>query len=154
MKPTRTYILVADDHVAKFFLNTGPSKGVSALPDLTLTREVNADAEGTHNKQGRVFDSNGEGRHAMEPKSDPEKKQADAFLKMAMATLEKKFFTHSFDRFILVAPARAMSELRKQLPGVMQPHLRGELVKDLIHVPTDELSEHLDQVFPTSASNH
>ncbi len=154
MKPTRTYILVADEHVAKFFLNRGPNKGVSALPELTLTREKVTPSSGATDKPGRVFDSHGDARHAMEPKSDPEKKQAQVFLKMVLGALQDEFIAKNFDRFILVAPPASMAELRKLLPDLMQPHLRGELVKDLTHVPASELSVHLDEIYPASVSTN
>ncbi len=154
MKPTRTYILVADNYVAKFYLNRGPSKGVSALPQLTLTREKLSTASATPDRPGRVFDSNGDARHAMVPRSNPEKKQAQAFLKLAMGRLKDEFLAKKFERFILVAPPASMAQLRKLIPDLMQSCLRGELVKDLTKTPASDLSQHLDQVFPASVSTN
>lgn len=151
MKPTQTCILVADDHIAKFFVNRGPGKGLEALPKLSLTREIQSSSSGITDHPGRVYDIAGEGRHAIEPKSDKEQKHANSFLKLAVRTLEQELGRNAFDRFIVVAPPRAMSEVRRILPPLLRHNLRAELVKDLTHVTTDELSHHLDEVFPVSA---
>ena len=150
MKPTQTCILVADEHVAKFFVNCGPGKGITPLPEFGLTREVYSSTSTITDQQGRVFDITGEGRHALEPRSDPKNKQAKAFLKMTVQTLEEAVRRKAFDRFILVAPPKAMSEIRRILPPQMRHNIRGELVKDLTHASTDELGRHLDKIFPVT----
>ena len=52
MKPTRSWIVVADGAQARILENTGPGKGLTALPGEKMqeshapTREINADRPG------------------------------------------------------------------------------------------------------------
>jgi protein required for attachment to host cells len=48
-----------------------------------------------------------------------------------------------FDRLILVAPAHALSELRRALDASTQRKIAGDLQKDLTHVPEADIAEHL-----------
>ncbi len=150
MTPTRTCILIANDYTAKFFLNLGPGKDLSALPTLNLSRERTQLSEIVPDEPGRVFDSFGSGRHAMEPHTDVQKRQASAFIKMVIHTIEEEFIKYTFDRIILVAPPKTMSKLRHYVPDLLRDHIRGELLKDLTSIPSDRLGQHLDAVFPTT----
>lgn len=142
MKPTITWILIADGARARFMSNSGPGKGLEALPDLVF--------EGDHkptidaDRPGRTFDSVGEGRHAMAPVADPHELLKAQFVDQLAATLEQH--ADAFDRLVLVAPPHILGMLRKSMPDAVAAKVTGELGKDLTHTPNTELPKHLQEV--------
>ena len=146
MKPVRTWILVADGARARIVLNDGPGHGVKALAghefgiDLPSSRNIMAD------RQGRSFDSASDGRHAMEPPSDPRRMLKQNFAGDLAKFLDKANRRDKFDRLIVVAPPAALGDLRKALPPSVRETISAELAKDLTHLPNTELPKHLETV--------
>jgi protein required for attachment to host cells len=70
MKPTRSWIVVADGAKARIFENHGPGKGLSARPEEEMHRALPPSRDIASDKPGRSHDRNGPGRHAMEPPTD------------------------------------------------------------------------------------
>ena len=146
MKATRTWIVVADGATARLFENTGPGKGMAPLSDGEMqgshepTRGIGSE------RPGRVHDRWGPGRHAMAPRADWHLQQKRDFLKAVAARLEAAAAGKAFDRLILVAPAKALGELRAALGREAAARVAGELPKDLTKVAIPELSGHLDDL--------
>jgi protein required for attachment to host cells len=142
MKITRTYIVIADGKYAKFYLNTGIGKGISLIDkfehDIRDTKEIGKD------KPGRTFDSKGEGRHSIEPKTDWHEQEKLNFAHDIANYLNNH--TKEFDRFMLIAPVKIVAEVKKHLNSHTEPMLSGELHKDLTHMPTKDLPEHLGDI--------
>ena len=146
MKHIITWILVADGSQARLFRSDGPGRGVAPLSDDLLTgcnlpgREIMSD------RPGRTFDSAGQGRHAMEPRTDPREVEKRRFAHTLAAMLEDRLNQGRFDRLVLVAPPRALGQLRGELSKSVRDKISAELAKDLTHTPPHELSEHLGRI--------
>lgn len=143
MKPVKTWIVVADAARTRVFLNDGPGRGLSEIPeksreeDLKETRDINSD------KPGRAFDSGGQGRHAMEPPTDPKRHAKARAAKDLACMLADAHRKQAFDRLILIAPPAMLGDLRGALPKMLEGALHGELSKDLTHADARELEGHL-----------
>jgi len=146
MKATRTWIVVADGAKARLFENRGPGKGLAALSDGEMQGSHAATQEVGSERPGRVHDRLGPGRHAMAPRVDWHEQQKQDFLKALAARLDRAAAEKAFDRLILVAPAKALGELRAALGHVAAEQIAGELPKDLTKVPVQDLSDHLDDL--------
>jgi protein required for attachment to host cells len=148
MKAHVTWIVVADRGRALVFENQGPGKGVkrAAIPQKEsphrAAREIMAD------KPGRAFDSHGQGRHAMEPQTDPVKVEMRTFLAEVIGDLSRAHRDKKFDRLVLIAPPAALGEMRKLLPQELELLVIGEIDKDLTHANASELTRHLGEVMP------
>src|SRR5512138_1613055 len=146
MKPTRSWIVIADGAQARILENHGPGKGLVALPSeamhqtLRPSREINAD------RPGRTHDRMGPGRHAMEPPSDPHREEKRRFADLLADHINAAALKHSYDRLVLVAPPKTLGDLRKALSKEAAARLDGELPKDLTKIPDHELPEHLGPV--------
>lgn len=146
MKPIKTWILIADGAQARLVYNDGPGHGVKAASEEILHgrnlpgREINSD------RPGRTFDSAGEGRHAKEPPTDPRDNEKQHFLRRLAEVLDNGVKRARYDRLVIVAPPRALGQLRALLSDRVRAKVCGELDKDLIHVPTGELAQHLESV--------
>lgn len=146
MKPVRTCILVADGAHAQVFLNEGPDKGIVELDeykqniDLKPSREIDAD------KQGRAFDSGGEGRHAMEPPTDSKRHAKQEFHRELASRIETDLSTGKFDRLVLVAPPATLGDLRQSFSKNAADKIQGEIAKDLTKASPTELLLQLGKV--------
>ncbi len=146
MKPVRTWILIADGARARIVLNDGPGHGVKALPGHVFESEVPAGREIMADRQGRSFESSGDGRHAMEPPSDPRRLKKQSFAGELAVHLHEACLRKEFDRLIVVAPAVTLGDLRKAMTDPVRKVLTAELSKDLTHLPNGDLPKHLESV--------
>ena len=143
MKRIITWILVADGFQARLFCNDGPGRGVAPLSDDLLTgcnlpgREIMSD------RPGWAFDSAGQGRHAKEPRTDPREAEKRRFAHTLVAMLEDGLNQVRFDCLVLIAPPRALGQLRDELSKSVRDKISAELAKDLTQTPPHKLPEHL-----------
>ena len=146
MKPTITWVLVADGARARVLENTGPGRGVNEVPGMEYSHDAPRNREIMSDRPGRSFESADSRRHAMEPPSDP-KRQAEAdFVSGLVTMLEGKFKAGAFDRLVLVAAPQALGDIRKALSKELADAVYGELAKDHTKTPNGEMSKHLGQV--------
>lgn len=146
MKPTRSWIVVADGSQARIFENQGPGKGITALPAQEMhktprpTRDINAD------RPGRSHDRFGPGRHAMENPSDAHREEKRRFADLLAEHINEAALNSRFDRLVLVAPPKTLGDLRQALGKEAAAKLDGELPKDLTKVSEHDLPGHLGEV--------
>jgi protein required for attachment to host cells len=141
---SKHWIVVADRSKARIF-TVSESRG--ALQEVeTLehpegreqSRNVNAD------RQGRAFDSSGQGRHAMGASVEPMEQDAIRFSKKVSEHLKAACHKGRCERLMLVAGPAFLGLLRKQLntpPGVTV----AEIEKNLGHFDAREIRSHLPE---------
>lgn len=146
MKPIRTWILVANGTRARIVSNDGPGHGIKPLNELTFGIDAASVTELTSDRQGRVSDSAGSGRHALEAKQNPEDIHRMQFLNEVKDEISRRHGLGDFDRLIVVASPKVMGELRVILPNEVSGVVTGEIAKDLTHLTNDDLIKHLSDV--------
>jgi protein required for attachment to host cells len=146
MKPTTTWILIADGARACIFANHGPGKGMQAVEGATFDADHRPDREILSDKPGRTFESVGTTRHAIAPHHDPHRELKRAFSAELAAMLDKQLAAKAYDRLILVAPPTTLGDLRASLSEQVKSKIYAELDKDLTKTPMHELPEHLGAV--------
>ena len=146
MKRITTWILVADATQGRLFCNDGPSRGIAPVSDAVLRGRNLPGREIMSDRPGRTFDSAGQGRHAKEPRTDPREVEKHRFAHQLAAMLDERLKRGSFDRLVLVAPPRALGQLRDELSKSVRARVSAELAKDLTHLPARDLQEHLGTV--------
>lgn len=144
MKPTTTWIVIADGARARVMQNDGPGKGVHAVQSMMFEGDHSSSSEIMADKPGRAFDSVGNARHAMEASADAHDGLKTQFVKQVASALEDRL--DAYNRLILVAPPQALGLLRKALPAAVSGKVTGELGKDLTQLPNDELPSHLSNL--------
>jgi protein required for attachment to host cells len=144
-KPT-IWVLVADAARARVFQVEQPQQTLSAALERELigshlpSREIGSD------RPGRTFDRGGEGRHAMEPSTDPARHAQEEFAREVVRLLDEKRESRSFERLIVVAPPQFLGDLRAAMPQQLQAAVAAEVGKDLSKLPLHELQDHLREV--------
>jgi protein required for attachment to host cells len=123
-------------------------KGLQRLPDGEFhdphlsTHELMAD------RQPRVHESVGAARHAVEPKIDPHEQRKEQFLARVAAHLERAGQHGEFEHLVVVAPAAALGELRKDFGPLLQKRLFAEIVHDYAHQSNDYVYQHIKDSLP------
>src|SRR5690606_33326050 len=127
MKKTVTWVLIADGHRARVLQNDGPGKGFfpplkqEYIGSAAPTREIVSD------RQGRTFDSKGQGRHAMEPQTDPHRYEKLRFAKQLSEELEAYQKKGAFDRLVIVAAPQTLGDLRNELSAGVKAMIVAEV---------------------------
>jgi protein required for attachment to host cells len=143
MKPVRTWIVIADGARARIVKNNGAGRGVEADSKLVFRSEHRKLQEIMADRPGRAFDSVGKGRHAMAFGADAVREDERHFLQSLAQRLEKEALADAYDRLVLVAPPRALGDLRPFLSKLVKNRIHEEIAKDLTHLPNDRLADHL-----------
>jgi protein required for attachment to host cells len=142
MKPTITWIVVADGARARIFVNRGPGKGIE-LSERELTAEHQRTSDMVRDSLPRTHDSVGPARHAIEPKVDPHRDAKRQFAEHLAQVLDQSVADRAFDRFVVVAPPKMLGDFRKAMSKRLQPLLHGEVAKDLTKASSKEVADHL-----------
>ena len=147
MKKTLTWILIADGARARILCSEGWGSGLTPV-----TGEIEGGRRPTNEigteRPGRVHDRAGPGRHAMEPRVDWHEFEKQQFAKQMAKHLNQAAKRKAFDRLVLVAPPRALGDLRATLDKQTSTMVMAELDKDLTHVSDHDLPAHLEKIMP------
>lgn len=141
-----TWILVADGAHARIFVNDGVGKGVSEIGDRAFLGDRLRDRDIQADKPGRAFDSHGQGRHAMEPRTDPQQHQEREFLRGVVEWVAAKPQVEQFDRLVLIAAPQALGDLRDLLPKGLSAKVTAEIPRNLVRSSEKDVESHLADV--------
>lgn len=142
MKPTVTWIVVADGARARIFVNRGPGKGLE-LSGRELTAEHQRTSDIVRDRLPRTHESVGHARHAIEPRVDPHQEAKREFTEHLAQQLDQSAAERAFDRFVIVAPPKMLGDFRKAMSNRLQPLLHSEVAKDLTKASAKEVADHL-----------
>lgn len=145
MKPTVTWIVIADGNEAKIFEHEGPGKGLQPVKDLHFEQKALKASEIMADKPGRASGAGGVGaRSAMEYSSDPVAVRERKFVERLAEVLDEKKTEGKFDRLVLAAAPTALGDIRPALTDQVKQTILAEMPKDLTNVPTPKLAAHFD----------
>ncbi len=148
MKANRTWIVVADGAQARILLYTERAHDVRQLPDQFFHDDHPPTHELVTDHQARVHESVGSVRHAIEPRIDPHKQRKQQFLAKMAEHLDSAAERGEFEHLVIVAPATAMGELRKDLSPKLKKMLFAEIVHDYSHQTNDYIFEQIKNDLP------
>lgn len=142
-----THVLIGDGKKAFILFNEGtaerPSLTVETIlnhPDLP-TRDLGAA------RPGRAFESVGARRSSME-ETDWHQRAEDQFIHDVMVHLVDLDKREKLRKLVLVAPPRAMAELRRVLPSSFASRIIAEITKDLTNHSVTAITELLQAEEP------
>jgi protein required for attachment to host cells len=139
-----TWIVIADGARARVIEQDRASRRFKPAFEQEFFGQTAQSREIASDRPGRGFDSAGEGRHAMEPSTDPQRHAKYEFAGELASYLHKAAAGHRFDRLLLIAAPKTLGDLRELLPEVIRKKIVAEVDKDLTKVPTRDLADHLD----------
>ena len=125
-----THVVVADGKKAFILFNEGTAEHPSLTVETHLDHPDRPARDLGSARPGRVYARVGSRRAATE-ETDGHQKAEDEFIRAVMARLVDLAHREKLKRLVLVAPPRAMAELRHALPASFATLVRGEITKDL-----------------------
>lgn len=154
MPKQRTWIAVLDHQRLHVFHTEPPEWRLVAEPGRSREQRLPRSSELGSDRPGRSFDSLGGQRHAMEPHSDPHAVEGRHFVASIAEELLQAHREQLFDRLVLVAPPRALGELRPLLHHEVAATVAAELAHDMTRTPPKQLEALLAQhkVLPPPAA--
>lgn len=143
MKKTVTWIVVADHQHARFFENDGPGHGIQAIEDLSLDTHLHRNSEILSDHAGRSVSTRNGQHHIVGASGDPHQQEGFAFMRRVADIASDRANDQAYDRLILIAPPRALGELRKTLSDSAKRKVIAELNEDLTKATIPEILKHL-----------
>ncbi len=138
------WLAAVDGAHARFFTieNAGAALRLTSRGGLQGTRAHTGDLVSDH--AGRVRESMGTTRHAMEPRTDAKVHAEEVFAVTTARELEALGRSGAFDTLILAAAPRQLGHLRKMLdPEFREHYVMLEIAGDWTNLPPPELASNL-----------
>jgi protein required for attachment to host cells len=141
-RPLTLWIIVADGEHVRFVQPDASNmlRTVSSLDSASAhlrSRDIGSD------RPGRSFESSGSTHHAVGQRHDLHTMEKEKFVRLVGEQINESSGRGEFDELLLVAPVRALTELRKVLDPATAAKLVGALEKDLVKTPDHELWPHV-----------
>ena len=139
----KTWILVANSSHAALMSAT-----LSTAPLHEIATFNNPDARAktmdlTSDRPGRSFDSQGDGRHAMEVEVNPRQQVQIRFAKLLSDYLEEGRTAQRFQRLVLIASPAFLGVLRSHFGAPLSALVSIEVDKDYTSLSLEELRTRL-----------
>ncbi|MCK9993033.1 MAG: hypothetical protein Dbin4_01553 [Alphaproteobacteria bacterium] len=146
IKHKKTWVVIADGAHARIFLNEGPGTGLVPALDHDLIGNKLPSHEIGSDRPGVSFSSAGPGRRAMTPPTDPHEHAEHEFIRQVAKAITEGLNAHAFEQLVVVAPPKALGQLRTQIDPQAAKLIKAELHKDLTHLTPHQLGGHLQDV--------
>ncbi|ACB96291.1 host attachment protein [Beijerinckia indica] len=140
--PRQGWILVCDGAKAQILRNDGEATRLDLKPveDFALpqapARELGTD------RPGRVYESHGTSRSALEQTDWHEQNEID-FLSDVADVLDKEIKHYAVKSLIVIAPPKALGVLRERLSPAARGIVTAEIDKDFMKLPVKEIAARL-----------
>lgn len=138
-----TWILVADGHRARVFVNEGPDTGLKPALAQEFIHVLPPDRDMAADKAGSAR-SGGGSHHTLDHHEDLHRHEKAVFARELARHLDGYLKDGRFDRLLVVAPPQTLGELRADLSKAVAGKIVGELGKDLTHATLPDLRAHLE----------
>jgi protein required for attachment to host cells len=139
--PYNAWILVSDASKALLLRNVGNA--------FNLMLEVQQVIESPHNAPAREQGTDKPGRVAMGShrssvgQTNFHEQQEERFLSMVAEKLEAICEQNDVHKLFVVAPPKALADLRRAMPETTRRRIAAEYDKDLVNLPLNEIERHL-----------
>lgn len=142
---TVTWILTADHQHARVFANDGPGRGIRPVEGLSMDEHLPVSHEAGSHRPDIGFASRGGPSHGIEPRETPHRQAGREFVQDVASAVSEALEHGGFDRLVVVAPPRALGELRDALPKPVRDRVVGELDLDLTKATTESVLQHVER---------
>jgi protein required for attachment to host cells len=141
--PPNAYIVVADGQKALFLRNEGDEK----FPNLRTAQVFRDGSSSAHelgsDRAGRSFGRAGTNRRSGMETTDWHQLEEHRFAQRVAETLEQLVRTGEVTALAIVAPPRALADLRQVMHEDVRSRIFAEVDKDLTKHPIIEIERHL-----------
>jgi protein required for attachment to host cells len=140
--PHNALVFVGDGKKALVLRNEGDAQLVNLKTERVFTDANPATRDQGTDRPGRSFSSVGAGRSSVQ-QTDWHKIEEHRFAHEMAATLERIMRERGVQALVVVAPPRALADLRKAFHPDVKKKIIAEIDKDLTKHPIDQIEKHL-----------
>jgi protein required for attachment to host cells len=141
---SNVWIVVADGAKASLTNYSTDTKQFESVSGGELNHVNKPTRDLVTGKRGRVFQSAGSGRSAMEPPSDPREHEKVVFATEIANELERR--EKEYDQLVLVAAPKTLGELRNKISKTIKDKVAEEIDKDLTNESPSQMEDHLREL--------
>jgi|SRR5579862_1025016 len=143
--PHNAYVFVGDGRKALVLRNEGDAQFLDLKTERVFTDKNPPTHEQGADRPGRAHSSVGPGRSSV-TQTDWHDLEEHKFAHDVAAALEKVVRERKVEALIIVAPPRALADLRKAFHNDVKKKIVAEIDKDLTRHPVDDIEKHLMNV--------
>jgi protein required for attachment to host cells len=140
--PHNAFVFVGDGKKALVFRNEGDAQFLNLKTERVFTDSNPATHEQGTDRPGRAFSSVGGVRSSV-GQTDWHKLEEHRFAGEVAAILERIVRERGVEALVVVAPPRALADLRKAFHADVKKKIVAEIDKDLTKHPVDQIEKHL-----------
>ena len=140
--PHNALVFVGDGSKALFLRNEGDAEILNLKTERVFTDANPPTHEQGTDRPGRAFSSVGSGRSSVS-QTDWHKLEEHRFAGEVAAALERIVRERGVEALVVVAPPRALADLRKAFHADVKRKIVAEIDKDLTKHPIDQIEKHL-----------
>ena len=140
--PHNALVFVGDGKKALVLRNEGDAQLINLKTERVFTDANPATHDQGKDRPGRSFSSVGAGRSSVQ-QTDWHKIEEHRFAHEMAATLERIVRERGVQALVVVAPPRALADLRKAFHPEVKKKIIAEIDKDLTKHPIDQIEKHL-----------
>ncbi len=140
---SKIWIVVADEAKARIFSVEKPVDPLVEIKVMSSTEASMLEQDLVSDKPGRGSSGSGQGKHAVEEKSEHKEQYSIQFAKEVSEFLDKNLHAKAFGKLHLIAAPRFLGLLRKELSKGVDAVISVQLDKDLTMMEPEEIREHL-----------
>ncbi|MGD0643211.1 MAG: host attachment protein [Roseiarcus sp.] len=142
--PHDAFVFVGDGRKALFLRNDGDEKFPNLVTERVIVDDENPPTheQGT-DRPGRGFASAHASRHSAMETTDWHEIEEHRFAQRVSAALEALVRERGAPALLIVAPPRALADLRQALHADVKARVVGEIDKDLTRHPVWEIERHI-----------
>jgi len=139
--PNGAWVMVADHSKAILLEN----KGTPIAPHLEVRKVMEASSNPRTHEQGTdapgtVYSGS---HHSTVDQTDWHAIAGQRFLERAAEALDALKTQEGFASVVIIAPPKALAELRNMISDTVRASVVGELDKDLVHLPVADIGRHI-----------
>lgn len=135
----KRWLVAADSSRARICALDAYSNIDREIEDFVQTASRLRGADLSSDRQGRSFDSAGEGRHAMEAKQAARVGPVQEFARILAERLERGCRGGEFNELLIAAPPRFLGMIRKELGAETAARVTLEIPKNLVRADSQGL---------------
>jgi protein required for attachment to host cells len=140
--PHNAFVFVGDGTKALVLRNDGDAQILNLKTERVFTDANPATHEQGTDRPGRAFSSVGAGRSSV-AQTDWHKLEEHRFAEQVAAMLQRIVRERGVEALVVVAPPRALADLRKAFHPDVKRKIIAEIDKDLTKHPIDQIEKHL-----------
>ncbi|MCG5539653.1 MULTISPECIES: host attachment protein [unclassified Halorhodospira] len=142
---SKVWVVAADAAQARVFASDQRSGQSLQEVETWVNPELRVPAhELVTDRPGRISESAGGGRHAMDPPTDIKEVESDRFARELVRWLEQAHQQKRFEHLVVAAAPHFLGQVRHHLDGGLKAAISHEVDKDICHLERPEqIRKHL-----------